>query len=140
MAANAFSVPMATADTNFWNRFRCLAERRVSEGNVVAGERLWELVPSSGWESRFIVRSTKYLCDCVECSLDLESGFITCTPGSATDSSQVRFQLLEGKHGKLRRDGVECTIDQAVAWILDQLVWVEDCDGVVWVVPDSEGR
>lgn len=127
MAAKAVLVPIAAARVGLWDRFQCLAEQRVSEGNLTAGERLWEVVRSSGPAPRLTIRSTRHRADFVECSLDLESGVLTCKAGSAINADPLHFQLLEGTHDMLRRDVGDCTADQAIALILDELVWIEGC-------------
>src|SRR3954447_8079591 len=81
MAARAVLVPADTADLEFWYCFQRIIEQRLSEGNILAGERLWELAPSSGPEPRFTIRATGYQADCIECELDLESNVLSCTPG-----------------------------------------------------------
>lgn len=140
MAAKALVVPVCFEDAGFWDEFRRHTENRVREGNILAGERLWELVLSSSPGSRLMVRSTKHGADRIECTMDLGSRLLTCVPGSAIGSDPLIFHLIEGTSWKLARDGVECTIDQAVAWILDRLVWLEDRTCELSGVTNSERR
>ncbi len=128
MTANAGMVPLNAARSEFWERFQRLAELRVREGNLVAGEPLWEIVRASGSPPRLTIRSTTCPTDFSECSLDPESGVLTCRPGPAIDAGVLRWQLLEGTSDTLRGCDQDCTVDQAVTWILDELVWIEDTE------------
>src|SRR5215469_15869626 len=74
-----------------WNQFQSLAEGRVNEGNLVAGERLWELVKSSDPAGRLIIRSSSDPADSVECSLN--AGVLTCRSGSRIECDALEFRL-----------------------------------------------
>jgi hypothetical protein len=119
MAARALSFPGA----DIWDRFRSSAEHHVGEGNLEAGERLWEIVDSS--EAALTIRSTSWTADAIECALDIESGKLTCAPGQAIPAAPLTFQVVRDRAGTFRRGGVEYTIDEAVNLILDELVWVD---------------
>jgi hypothetical protein len=110
-----------------WRRFRTIAERHIEEGNLVAGERLWEIIAAD--DSRWLtIRSTRWAADSVECVFDASTGSLTCAPGAAISAPPLTFQVLPG--GLVRRGGVECTIDEAVNLVLDELVWKEEAEGV----------
>ena len=113
-----------------WERFQCFAEQRVKEGNMVAGEALWEVVCVTGAGPRLTIRSTRNTDDALECSLDPESGILTCTPCLAGGAGPWRLQLRYG--GTPSSPGCEesaCSIYEAVDWILDELVWLEGRTG-----------
>jgi hypothetical protein len=110
-----------------WRQFRTLAERHIQEGNLVAGERLWEVVPADD-DSWLTIRSTRWAADSVECVFDAVTGSLTCAPGAAIAAPPFTFQVLPG--GTVRRGGVECTLDEAVNLVLDELVWKEEAEGV----------
>ena len=76
-----------------WNRFQSLAEGRIHKGNLVAGERLWELVKSPDPGRRLTIRSSSDPADFVECSLDTSAGVLTCRPGSAIECDALVFRL-----------------------------------------------
>jgi hypothetical protein len=126
MPGQAFALSAKTEDGTIWERFRFLAACRVQEGNLVAGERLWEIVDSSGGAPLFTIQSTTDANDSLECSLDPQTGVLNCRPGPSIKTSALRFELPGGTGGQLRRDGADCTLDQAIALLLDQLVWVEE--------------
>jgi hypothetical protein len=113
MAARAAALPGA----DLWDQFRCSAGRHVDEGNLEAGERLWEIVdpPESG--GVLTIRSTSLPADAIECALDVESGHLTC--------ATMTFQVLRDQPGMFRRGGIDYTIDEAVNLILDELVRVD---------------
>jgi hypothetical protein len=120
------SAPAAKAVTGWWDRFQSLAEVRVQEGNLVAGERLWHIVKSPDVVQALIIQSTRHPADFVECSLDGQSRVLTCRQGSAIGSGVLSFQLPEAP---LPAEG-RCTVEQALGLILDQLVWLEDGDSL----------
>ena len=126
MAANAAMVPSLAKEMGFWDKFQCLAEQRVREGNLLAGERLWEIGRSPGMPHMFTIRSTMDPADFLECSLDGEAGVLTCNPGSAIKADPMRFRVCGGTAGALWREGRDCTLDQAISLILDELVWIEE--------------
>jgi hypothetical protein len=106
-----------------WNQFQSLAEGRVNEGNLVAGERLWELVKSPDPAGRLIIRSSSEPADCVECSLD--AGVLTCRPGPAIECDALVFRVAADTAGMLLADEPRFTLDQALTMILDQLVSID---------------
>jgi hypothetical protein len=119
MAARAIAFPGA----DIWAQFRCAAEHHIGEGNLEAGERLWEIVDCSG--PGLTIRSTNWSTDAIECALDFENGRLTCAPGMAIPNAALTFQVLRDKPGMFRRGGVDYTIDEAVNLILDELVRVD---------------
>jgi hypothetical protein len=121
-----------------WNRFQSLAEGRIDEGNLVAGERLWELVKSQDPGRRLVIRSSIDPADFVECSLDLGAGVLTCRPGSAIECDTLVFRLADGTAGRLLVDERQFTLEQAVTMILDKLVWMDSCEGQVEGAPEIE--
>jgi hypothetical protein len=106
-------------------RFRTVAERHVKEGNLLAGERLWEVVQSPDGTTLLTIRSTRWAADSVECAFDATTGALTCAPGPAIAAPTLVFQILPDAPGMVRRGGVECTIDEAVNLVLDELVWTD---------------
>ena len=112
-----------------WRRFRCLAERHIEEGNLVAGERLWEIVPSPDESAALTIRSTRWTSDSVECAYDASTGALTCAPGTAIVAPTLTFHVCTDDPGMFRRGGVDCTVDEAVALVLDELVWFESSEG-----------
>lgn len=121
MAAATTAIPC----TEIWQRFRCLAEQRIGEGNLEAGERLWEVVHSPLATTALTIRSTRWTADAIECVLDVEAGALTCAPGEALAAAPWNFQVVPHSRGMVRRGGVDFTIDQAVNVILDELVWLD---------------
>ena len=113
MAARAAAFP----DAEIWDRFRCSAGRHVDEGNLEAGERLWEIVDPPEAGGVLTIRSTSLSADSIECALDIESGNLTC--------ASMIFQVLRDQSGMFRRGGKDYTIDEAVNLILDELVRVD---------------
>ncbi len=111
-----------------WDRFRSLAAGRVHEGNMLAGERLWEIVNSPDREARLnlTIQSTKHPADLVACRLDPKANLLTCSPGPANHSGPLTFDLLGEPVERLRRGAWEGTLDQALNLILDQLLWTEE--------------
>ena len=126
MAAKAVVVRVEASENRLWSLLRRLAEQRVSEGNIVAGERLWELVPSSSEELQFTIRSIRDQSDSIECLLDPETGVLTCKTGAVINGESLTFQLLGGTCWKMQCAGKNCTIDEVIARMLDQLIWIED--------------
>jgi hypothetical protein len=108
-----------------WNRFQSLAEGRIHEGNLVAGERLWELVKSPHPARRLIIRSSIDPADFVECSLDPGAGVLTCRPGSAIECDDLVFRLAGDTADMLLVDDRQFTLEQALTMILDRLVWMD---------------
>ena len=129
MAAQAGIVPSIAHKMDFWDRFQCLTEQRVKEANFVAAERLWEIGKAAGAAQTLTIRSTIDPSNFLECSLDAEAGVLTCRQGSALKVDSLRFQLLGGTVDMLRREGRDCTLDQAITLILDELVWIDECLG-----------
>jgi hypothetical protein len=115
---------------SWWDRFQNLAETRVQEGNLLAGERLWQIVKSPDVVQALIIQSTRYPSDFVECSLDGQSCVLTCRSGAAIGSGVLSFHMPDAKAGFTLASECECTIEQALGLILDQLVWVEEGDNV----------
>ena len=103
-----------------WNQFQSLAEARVNEGNLVAGERLWELVKLPDPAGRLIIRSSNDPDHFVECSL--HAGVLTCRPGSAIECDALVFRFAGDTAGMLLADEHRFTLEQALTIILDQLV------------------
>jgi hypothetical protein len=126
MGAKAVVVPVEVSENGFWSVLRRLAEQRVSEANIVAGERLWELVPSSGGTMQFTIRSIRDQSDSIECLLCPETGVLTCKTGAAINGESLTFQLLGGTCWTMQCAGKNCTIDDVIARMLDQLIWIED--------------
>ena len=110
----------------FWNRFRSTAEHQIVDGNAEAGERLWEVVPSSDTGTALTIRSTRWDGDAVECAFDASTGALTCAPGPAIHAPTLVFHVLPD--GRVRRGGVDCTMDEAVNLVLGELVWVDDLE------------
>jgi hypothetical protein len=127
MAAHAAALTCA----GIWERFRGLAERYIEEGNVVAGERLWEVVPSPQPATVLTIRSTRRAGDSVECAFDASTGAIVCAPGPAVPAATVTFHAHPDLPGKVRRGELICTVDEAINLILDELVWDEGSEGAV---------
>lgn len=121
MAAKAFAVP--TERSIWWDRFQNLAEVRVQEGNLLAGEQIWQVVKSPELAQALVIQSTRHPADFVECSLDGQSCVLTCRPASATASDVLSFQLPQAMAEQQPRAESECTIEQALGLILDQLIW-----------------
>ena len=112
-----------------WNQFQSLAEGRVNEGNLVAGECLWELVKSSDPAGRLIIRSSSDPADSVECSLN--AGVLTCRPGSAIECEALEFRLAGDITGMPLADEHRFTLEQALTMILDKLVSMESCESEI---------
>ncbi|MFN7992668.1 MAG: hypothetical protein U0Q18_03665 [Bryobacteraceae bacterium] len=126
MAARAPIVPAVSAGMDLWDRFLSLAEQYVQEGNFLAGECLWEIGKLPGTLSAMVIRSTMDPAGSVECSFDPETGVLTCAPGSGARVNPVSFQLLRTAADETRTEGGTCTLEHAIAFILDELVWIED--------------
>ncbi len=126
MSARAVAVPVDVTNTGFWSLLQGLAEQRVSECNIVAGELLWELVRSSSGGMQFTIRSARDQSDSIDCSLDRETGVLTCAPGAGINAESLTFQVLGATCWTLQSASEDCTVDQAVARMLDQLIWIED--------------
>lgn len=116
-----------------WNQFQFMAEGRVKEGNLVAGECLWELVKSPGPERRLVIRSSSDPADSVECSLN--AGVLTCRPGSAIECEALEFRLAGDSAGMPSTDEHRFTLEQALTMILDKLVSIDSCEGEVERAP-----
>ncbi len=127
MSATAVSIPLRVQAVQFWERFRSLAGRRVEEGNILCGERLWVVAAQPGAAQPLTIRSTSDPTDLVECSLDLESGVVTCIPGAAIRAGALQFETLGATTACLRSDGALYSVEQALDMVLDELVWMEDC-------------
>jgi len=119
-----------------WNRFQSLAEGRIHEGNLVAGERLWELVKSPDLGTRLIIRSSIDPAEFVECSLDPGAGVLRCRPGSETECDALVFRLADDTADRLLVDDRQFTCEQAVTMILDRLVWMDSCEGQIESAPE----
>jgi hypothetical protein len=119
MAAKAM-VTLSPERVAWWEQFQSLAELRVQEGNLLCGERLWQIVKSPDKTGTLLIQSTRHPDDSVECSLDLQTAVLRCRPGTDMESPGLMYRL--------QRDDGECSVEQALHWILDQLVWREDCD------------
>lgn len=113
-------------DIGFWACFQSLVQGRVEEGNLVAGERFWEVLHSPGAAAALIIRSTRNAAEAVSCSFDFQGARLTCTPGCLTQRETLTFHLVPEKECRLRRGEWEGTVDQALDAILDQLVWARD--------------
>ena len=109
-----------------WKQFQSLAEGRVNEGNLVAGERLWELVKSPDPAGRLVIRSSSDPADSFECSLN--AGVLTCRPGSAIECDALEFRLAGDSAGMLLADEHRFTLEQALTMILDTLVSMDSCE------------
>lgn len=110
-----------------WTRFQSLAEGRINEGNLVAGERLWELVKSPDLPARLIIRSSSDHGEFVECSLDAD--VLTCRPGLAIDCNALVFRLAGDAGGMASTDEHRFTIEQALTMVLDRLVSMDSGEG-----------
>jgi hypothetical protein len=108
-----------------WNRFQSLAESRIHEGNLVAGERLWELLKSPDPRGRLIIRSSRDPAVFIECSFDPGAGILTCRLGSAIECDALAFRLAGDTVGMLWVDERQFRPEQALTMILDQLVWMD---------------
>jgi hypothetical protein len=124
MAAKAVGT-LGNERSIWWDRFQSLAEVRVQEGNLLAGEQLWRIVKSPELAHALVIQSTRSSADSMECSLDGQTCVLTCRPGSAITSEIMSFQLPASLAGQAPRTESECTIEQALCLILDQLVWEE---------------
>lgn len=98
---------------------RRLAECRVEESNILAGERLWDIVEVPGPGQSLVIRSTRRPGGFLDCSLDSDAGTVTCRPGPAVDSAPLTFQLAE------RRADLPCALKQFIVLILDELDSIE---------------
>lgn len=121
-AASASVVGPAPERLAVWNRFRSLSQQRIQEGNVVAGERLWTLVDAAAGVPGFTIVHAGCSEDSVVCSLDLASWTLTCTPGPTAGCAALTFALTGRSRIRLRHEGRERTLDEAVTLILDALV------------------
>jgi len=126
MAAKAAIVLFPAKDTEFWERFHRMTEQRVVEGNVVAGERLWEIERTPCVPLSFTIRSTIDPSDFVECSLNVEASVVTCRPGPVIKGGPLAFRLTGAALQALQHHTEECTVEQAIGLILDRLVWIGD--------------
>ena len=110
-----------------WNRFGMEAEARVRECNAMAGERLWSVRSHDQAELRLVVESTGCPDDYIECTLDPVAGVLVCRPGPALEAACCQFQVA-ADGTSLRLGEVEYTVSEALALILDELVFVHgDC-------------
>lgn len=125
MAPKMVAAP-STEHTQCWNQFQSLAEGRVKEGNLVAGECLWELVKWPDPEGRLVIRSSSDPADSVECSLN--AGVLTCRPGSAIECDALEFRLAGDSVGIPSADEHRFTLEQALTMILDKLVSADSCE------------
>lgn len=114
MAAKAAIVLFPAKDTEFWKRFHRMTEQRVVEGNVLAGERLWEIGSTPCVPLSFTIRSTIDPSDFLECSLDAEAGVVTCRPGPSIKAGTLAFRLTGAAVQPLQHDTEECTVEQAI--------------------------
>jgi hypothetical protein len=126
MAANAAIALSPAKDTEFWKLFHRLTEQRVVEGNVLAGERLWEIGSIPCVPLSFTIRSTIDPYDFLECSWDAKAGVVTCRPGPAIKAGLIVFRLTRAVVPSLQHDTEECTVEQAIGLMLDRLVWIGD--------------
>lgn len=130
MAAKAVAVSITPDLTALWQRFQMLVEHRVCEGNILAGERLWEILKSPGVGLGITIRSTRYASGSVECSLDPESGVLTCRAGVENRLEPLELRVLGAF--------VDCALGRAIDRILDELVGIEDRGAVAPVSPCNE--
>jgi len=121
------SMARVLTSVDVWTQFRCLTEHHVDEGNFVAGERLWEVVPSDEPADVLTIRSTRSIAHAIECAFDDSCGALTCAPGAAIAVRPLTFQVLPELPGIVRCDGRDYTVDEAVNRVLDELVW-DDAD------------
>jgi hypothetical protein len=126
MAAKAATVLFPAKDTEFWKWFHRMTEERIVEGNVLAGERLWEIQSTPCVPLSFTIRSTIDPSDFLECSLDIEAGVVTCSPGPVIEGDPLAFRLSGAAVHPLQHNRGECTVEQAIGLILDRLVWIGD--------------
>jgi hypothetical protein len=114
MAAKAVS--LSPERIAWWDRFQNLAELRIAESNLLSGECLWQIVKSQDG-GVLLIQSTRHPGDFLECSADLQAAILRCRPAPALESSGLVFCV--------QQEG-DCTVEQALHQILDQLVWRED--------------
>ena len=126
MAAKAAIIPFPAKNTEFWKRFHQMTEQRVVEGNVLAGERLWEIPSTPCGPFSFTIRSTIDPSDFVECSLDAEASVVTCRPEPVIKAGPLAFRLTGAAGQPLQHDTEECTVEQAIGLMLDRLVCIGD--------------
>ena len=126
MAARALVIPAGSAGMDLWQRFLSLADQYVQEGNFLAGECLWEIGTLPGACSAMVIRSTTDPAGFVECSFDSETGILSCRPGSAIRVDPVSFPLFDVANDALRQECGACTLEEAISFVLDELVSIED--------------
>jgi hypothetical protein len=114
MAAKAVS--LSPERIAWWDRFQNLAELRIAESNLLSGECLWQILKSQDG-GVLLIQSTRHPGDFLECSADLQAAILRCRPAPALESAGLVFRV--------QQDG-DCTVEQALHLILDQLVWREE--------------
>lgn len=114
MAAKAVS--LSPERIAWWDRFQNLAELRIAESNLLSGECLWRIVKSQDGGA-LLIQSTRHPGDFLECSADLQAAVLRCRPAPALDAAGLVFRV--------QQEG-DCSVEQALHQILDQLVWRED--------------
>jgi len=125
MAGSAL-VPVPTELFDVWQQFQSLAEARVLEGNIVAGERLWEVVKSADLGGVLIIQSTRRPANSVKCSVNARERLLTCQSGSAFGQPVLAFYVRGGSTVQLCCGQGEFTLHEALSQVLDQLVWTEE--------------
>ena len=115
------SSPLA-GTLEFWTRFERLASLKLSECNAAAGERLWTMdrEPSAGL--RFVLRWTTVTTNSVECSLDPNTGLVTCRFGGAHNAELPQFRFVPGEEQSLQFAESELSAEEAVVAILENLM------------------
>jgi hypothetical protein len=121
MAASAVVAEPAPERMAAWSRIRSLSQKRIHEGNAVAGERLWTLTGNPE-VTCFTIGHVGPGEEYIECSLDLETWILTCRPGRAREGGVLLFESMAGSSASLRHAGSDRSVEEAVTLILDELV------------------
>jgi hypothetical protein len=97
-----------------WERFRTCLEAKVSEGNILAGERLWATAPAQETDFGVVVRSTASAANYAELVFDPARARLRCKFGPAIGRPDCELQL---------RGECDQTTDEAVFCVLDALIF-----------------
>jgi hypothetical protein len=109
----------------FWERFCAQVEMRITETNLVAGERLWKTTiwePSLALSIEHVHRPSERL----DCVFDPGESVLSFSPSAEIDPDTFSFRWMGGSADILRRGAEEFTLSQALALLLDQLVWPDE--------------
>ncbi len=118
MATKPVMLPSAVGPA-FWKELQSRLAERIRECNTIAAEQLWTVSTIAGPVERIVVASASNTNDRVEVSFNMSDGVIVCTPGPGVAAPPLRFQW---RSESLSLDEAPCTLDAAVAVILDELV------------------